>query len=136
MSETPVMYDEKANPVTASSAGQDFERNFDYVCVVGLQNRLKLERDRNALLRRENVKLWKDIDLLQRSLEVARKACATHEALIALLEESMSQTCEECGVKTAVPYMHKGLCPRCTGKAYEADPCTEEPIKGDGKEPA
>ena len=35
MSETPVMYDEKAKPAPALSAGQDFDRNFDFVCVVG-----------------------------------------------------------------------------------------------------
>lgn len=126
--------DENGNFILSDEEGQAYFKLKDRI--YDSEKLLSLERDRNALLRRENVKLWKDIELLQRSLEVARKACATHEALIALLEESMSQTCEECGVKTVVPYMHKGLCPRCTGKAYEAAPCTEEPIKGDGKEPA
>lgn len=127
--------DENGNIILSHEEGQAY---FDKLKdrIHDIEKLLSFERDRNALLRRENVKLWKDIDLLQRSLEVARKASATHESLIALLEESMSQTCEECGVKTALPYMHNWLCPRCAGKAYKAAPCTEEPIKGDGKEPA
>ena len=119
--------DENGNIILSHKEGQDY---FELKNRINNSEKLlSLERDRNALLRRENVKLWKDIDLLQRSLEVARKACATHQSLIALLEESMSQTCEECGVKTAVPYMHKGLCPRCAGKAHEA-------VVGEGKESA